>query len=125
MDRIVAILLVSWALVLAPALCVAGVLEHDCDGSCPETSHEATHHGGESACGHEGECQGDPCSNLVALGRSSDHAECVSVDTAAICDIPALWSAAVVLPIVAAELPLSSHHFSGRPFADRGLPLLI
>ena len=125
MDRIVAILLVSWSLVLAPALCLAGVLKHDCDGLCPETSHENAHRDAESSCGHEAECQTDPCSNLVTPGRGSASEECTPVGTAMPCEIPALSSVSVVLPILAGELPGSSYHLSGRPFVDRGLPLLI
>ena len=41
---------VLWAFLLAPALCAAGVLVHECD--CGESD----------ACGHEEECCDDPCS---------------------------------------------------------------
>ncbi len=41
---------VFWAFLLAPALCAAGVLVHECD--CGESD----------ACGHEEECCDDPCS---------------------------------------------------------------
>jgi hypothetical protein len=125
MNRVLAMLLVAWSLVLAPALCPAGVLKHDCDGFCPEASMETTHHGGESACGHEAECRGDPCFNLATPGRGFNLQDCIPAGTAVACDTPDLLSVTPVFPILAVGLPLSSRHLSGRPFADRGLPLLI
>ena len=125
MNRVVAIVLVSWSLVLAPMFCLAGVLKHDCDGLCPEASGETSQHDGGSSCGHEAECHADPCSNLVAPARNSAPVEYVPVGATATCDIPASWSVSVVFPILTAERSFSLHHLSGRPFADRGLPLLI
>ncbi len=42
-----------WTLILAPALCTAGVLAHLCP--CED----------EVACEHESECGADPCSELA------------------------------------------------------------
>lgn len=125
MNRVLAMLLVSWSLVLAPALCLAGVLKHDCEGMCPEPAREAAHHDGASSCGHEADCQGDPCSSLVTPGRDPNPQDCVLAAAAVNCDVPGLLSDSAVFPILAAQWAAGSHHLSGRPFADRGLPLLI
>ena len=42
-----------WAIVAAPALCAAGVLEHEC--RCDDGV----------ACDHESDCDVDPCTELI------------------------------------------------------------
>jgi hypothetical protein len=52
-SRQAVIAAVLWAILLGPAACLGGVLDHACP-SCPETS-----------CGHEDECVSDPCNTLL------------------------------------------------------------
>lgn len=47
-----AILVGLWAFLLAPILCGAGVLEHECDCSA-------------ASCSHEDDCAVDPCDRVV------------------------------------------------------------
>jgi hypothetical protein len=61
-----ALFLVAWALVVVPALCVAGVLAHGC--ACED----------EVACAHETDCDVDPCSELVA--RTDESADLLGAD---------------------------------------------
>jgi len=55
MLRLITHLLLAYALLLGPALCLGGLLEHDCD--C----------GGEGAaeCQHEDSCPDDPCAPVL------------------------------------------------------------
>lgn len=55
MHRVLAPLLFTWAVLLGPALCVAGVLEHSC-----ECGHEA-----DAQCEHEEACASDPCASVT------------------------------------------------------------
>ena len=57
--RTVATLLAILVLVLLPALCLGGFLEHvcACDGG---------------SCGHEGDCVSDPCADTIARGSELD-----------------------------------------------------
>jgi hypothetical protein len=58
--RTVAILLAIVVLVLLPALCLGGLLEHAC--GCDA-----------GACGHEGDCASDPCADTIARGGELDN----------------------------------------------------
>jgi hypothetical protein len=51
-------LVAVWALFLAPSACALDVLAHVCP--CPE----------ESACGHESECEADPCNIPVVMNSA-------------------------------------------------------
>jgi hypothetical protein len=48
------LIIVIWAVLVAPALCSTGVFEHGCDCA------------GIGGCGHEGGCPDDPCSLLTS-----------------------------------------------------------
>ena len=124
MYRILAILCVFWSLVLAPAFCLAGALEHECDGSCTEPFPDNHHHGDQSTCGHEAGCQGDPCAKVVTPSRGSAQEEDVLVGAATVVHMQAPNSQSATFAVTAAGLPASSHHLTDRPFSDRGLPLL-
>ena len=52
---------VCWALAIMPALCTGGILLHHC---------ECEHAGHQDECGHEVECEIDPCGDVIA--RPSD-----------------------------------------------------
>lgn len=76
-----------WTLILAPALCTAGVLAHLCP--CED----------EVACEHESECGADPCSELAM--RQPDG----SVDV----DLVVSHAAAPAAPVlIAPALPAPS-----------------
>lgn len=53
MGRCQSLLVVLWAVIAAPALCLGGVLLHECE--C----------GSAQACEHEGDCASDPCGELT------------------------------------------------------------
>jgi hypothetical protein len=52
MARFSAILLFAWSLLLGPALCMGGMLDHDCPCDV------------EAQCEHEDTCADDPCETL-------------------------------------------------------------
>ncbi len=64
-------LLLIAMLVLLPALCLGGLLEHECD--C----------GSELTCSHEVSCPDDPCSSLTRPGERTDVGCDESVPSAA------------------------------------------
>ena len=73
MARYGAILLVVWALVGLPTLCIAGALPHDCacgdsraSAEPSDCTHEQPHCSHNGACNHESDCGSDPCSKLTA-----------------------------------------------------------
>lgn len=79
-----AILIVVWALVGSPTLCVAGVLTHDCAGDqsrrAAEPSwcvHEEAGCGHEDTCNHESDCGNDPCTDAV-VRSNRQHDETVA-----------------------------------------------
>jgi hypothetical protein len=93
LRRHFAILITTWAFFGMPALCVAGVLEHPCapdDNHCEKTdTHDCSHEEPDSphdgGCGHESDCESDPCSTMVVgRERSSDDGPIVSLDAVAI-----------------------------------------
>lgn len=53
MPRIVLLIVALWAVALAPALCTAGVLAHEC--RCVE----------DAPCDHETDCEVDPCADQI------------------------------------------------------------
>ena len=64
MARLFTSLFLVWALLLVPALCVGGLIEHPCD--C----------GGESdiECQDEDSCTGDPCETIVRTNDQDSQA---------------------------------------------------
>ncbi len=68
MFRSVSLLMVLWSLVLAPVLCLGGVLEHDCEpggAECCETCGPGDDCASSNGCEHESACHSDPCSANV------------------------------------------------------------
>lgn len=67
-----------WSLIGSPVLCVAGALRHDC-GDCAEAASdspaccavEVADCGEDDGCGHESDCELDPCGNTVIRPESS------------------------------------------------------
>ena len=91
--RYFSILIAAWSFWGIPALCVAGVLAHPCapeDKRCqntdaPNCSHEETDSKHDGECGHESDCESDPCSKMVVgRERSSDDGPLVLLDAVAI-----------------------------------------
>ena len=53
------LLVVLWAVIAAPTLCLSGMLVHECE--C----------GSAQACAHEGDCASDPCGELTVRTHRS------------------------------------------------------
>ncbi|MCH7789758.1 MAG: hypothetical protein IH940_09995 [Acidobacteria bacterium] len=53
MGRCQSLLVALWAVIAAPALCLGGVLLHECECGSAQT------------CAHEGDCASDPCGALT------------------------------------------------------------
>jgi len=60
----------GWAFIGMPALCTGGILTHPCD--CRH-SQEADH-GEKGGCGHETECESDPCGVVVIRPQDGNDA---------------------------------------------------
>lgn len=71
MARLFAILVCAWSLLLGPALCMGGLLEHDCP--CEN----------EAQCEHEDNCTEDPCETLARPDRP-EFAECMDLQLQAV-----------------------------------------
>lgn len=65
MKRFTATLVLLWALVLGPALCAGGLMEHACD-----CGHES-----DVECEHEDSCPDDPCATAVRTEEQDALAE--------------------------------------------------
>jgi len=67
MARIGATLLLLWAFLVAPALCMGGLLEHPCDcGDGAPCEYEESSQ-------HEDSCAGDPCSVVAVPDEDGNH----------------------------------------------------
>ena len=116
MARLLSSLFVVFMLLAGPALCMGGLIEHECD--CGQG-------GVEMQCQHEDSCSADPCE---ALTMPSDR------EARTLLDIEAPW---VPLAVVTwdAELPSARWSRSARPalppdrwnlpYAQSDRPLLI
>lgn len=119
MHRIAAILLTGWVLVIAPALCLAGVLEHlcsqaDCHRDCESSPRLPDH-----------DCQDDPCDALVIQNRPAYRADELTPMAH-----PARQTStdhmAPTAPDEMEAVPGVWRLFTYPPaYADRGLPLLV
>jgi hypothetical protein len=106
MNRAGILIVLGWAVIAAPLLCVAGVLQHDCP--CAE----------ESSCEHELDCGSDPCSEMVL--RRDDSGACLgAVPLAAFLSALPDWAgpARATTPPVQTGIPRSlvGPHSSDRP----------
>ena len=72
MTRFFSSLLFAWALFVGPALCMGGLLEHDCP--CDQ----------EEQCEHEESCPDDPCETFASPGARVVNG-CVDLE---ILDVP-------------------------------------
>lgn len=97
----------------APALCLAGLLEHLCS-ECSDT-----------ACGHEENCSGDPCVQSQACPVSSSR-DAHSATQAAMGEL-ALTSRSLYEPFPAETLRLdrSRRHPAFHGFRQKSQPLLL
>ena len=59
-TRLITAIVLAWTLLLSPALCRGGVLEHPCD--CASVG---------DACEHEESCADDPCEQLAQRSEDS------------------------------------------------------
>jgi hypothetical protein len=109
MVRGATILIATWALMVMPALCTAGVILHACD--C----------GTESDCDHEAGCSSDPCENITV--RNSRPAPIATpVPTSFSACLPADLPALVQALRTDAPNPLPRQNL---PYPPSDLPLLI
>lgn len=60
MNKILLITVAFWVLLFGPGLCIAGVIDHICD-DCVE----------ETACGHEDDCDSDPCIEILQITNTT------------------------------------------------------
>ena len=103
-------------LLVAPALCIGGLIEHECD--CGQG-------GAEMQCQHEDSCSDDPCESLT---RPQDR------DSRSLLDIEAPW---IALAVVTWDVEFDSTRWSrsarpplppdrwNLPYAQSDRPLLI
>lgn len=102
MARVFACLLLAWALLLGPALCVGGLIEHTC--ACENES--------DAGCEHEESCPDDPCASVVRLEERDAQAE-LEV---------ACWQTPLAPDTLGAELGIAKCSWRLKPFLppDRG-----
>lgn len=62
LNRTTLILAASWAFLVGPTLCRAGLLTHACEQHA-------------SDCGHESDCEYDPCAKHTSVGVSTVRAD--------------------------------------------------
>ena len=113
MPRLLSSLLVAFALLVGPALCIGGLLEHDCD--CAQG-------GAEMQCQHEDSCPDDPCVSLTAPQerevRSLLDVECPWVPVALVSwgmELGSTWLSRSAVPPVPPERPNLPYPQSDRP----------
>lgn len=63
MSRFAFLFIATWVLLVAPTLCVGGVLYHVCACETDACDEEICSH--DEACSHEDDCSSDPCQDLV------------------------------------------------------------
>ncbi len=76
MSRWVVSLVVLWALVAVPPLCMAGVLTHACDCAEESCCPPGCASNDEAGCRHEGGCLDDPCTmRAIRTERHGDEVD--------------------------------------------------
>jgi hypothetical protein len=93
------LLIAIWSVIAAPALCVAGVLAHECH--CED----------EIACDHESACESDPCSEML-LRRDSSAGDVL------------ITAFADALPVTRLEWPENPSLPPSAPAASLAIPLV-
>ena len=116
MARLLSSLFVAFMLLAGPALCIGGLLPHECD---------CGHGGAEMQCEHEDSCSDDPCETLTV---TQDRDSRSLLDT----EVPR-----VPVAVVARDVELASSRWSqlarpplppdrwNLPYAQSDRPLLI
>lgn len=130
MGRILTISALLVSLLAIPAMCMGGVITHECEctsesvcaceGGC-ESEPGCEH---ESDCGHEGGCPDDPCS--IRVVRPERRCDCV-VTVAQPTISPPIVFVSVVQPSVLV-VGVGLYEWSGDkkpPFPPSDLPFLI
>ena len=116
MARFLSSLLVAFMLLAGPALCVGGLIEHECD--CGDG-------GVEMQCQHEDSCSDDPCES-IAVPLERDARSLIDIEEARVClqavnwyaePDPAKWSQSTRPPLPPDRANL--------PFSQSDRPLLI
>lgn len=112
MTRLLTSLFLVWALLMGPALCIGGLLEHAC-GCGDECSAE---------CQHEDSCPDDPCASVVRTEDQDAQADYDFEGPQVLVDLPTLdaelasvrwsWSSRPPLPPDRWNLPYAQ---SDRP----------
>ncbi|MGH2571762.1 MAG: hypothetical protein ACRDGR_11075, partial [bacterium] len=96
MPRSLMAAFIALQLLAAPVLCLAGVLEHLCS-DCAQTF----------SCGHEDDCEQDPCSEIAVRPASStrgDLAPAVAILPVPPCVAAFVWSAIAAPHPIPADL---------------------
>ncbi len=121
MLRIAAIFMITWGLIITPALCVAGVLHHPCD---PVSTSDHEH---DDPCPHESTCPQDPCGVVSVIVRATQYRDPGSMAEFLGAPAPAVAiSACRESDVDTSVLPSLRSPPSGRlPFPDSDIPLLI
>lgn len=111
MKRKLTNLIAVAVLFVTPALCLGGMLQHDCDCGVP------------NGCSHEAECAADPCGDGAAVRENGHGGSGLGVSSAL---LAVEWPAEAT-PL-AERLPSGTSKPPARPnlpFASSDVPLLI
>ncbi len=110
--RQIAVLIVAWTLTGVPALCLAGVLAHEC--ACGEEEAQV-------GCAHEFSCESDPCSEFV-MRQDESGWDLLDGAPLAAPSIRVSDPASAVACDCPQPYPPRQRH--GRPYPPSDLPLL-
>lgn len=85
MNRWVVSLVVLWALVVVPPLCMGGAITHACDCAEDSCCPPGCASNDEAGCRHEGGCLDDPCSmRAIRTDHHGDELDATSLLTSTI-----------------------------------------
>lgn len=105
--------LTFWSLIVLPALCMGGMLVHDCECTI------------QSECGHEADCADDPCSDLSVTSReNNDLIDMLPSTSLTLIDLDTPYRLRADKVHFLAYC-ICSLHGQQLPFAPSDLPLLI
>lgn len=121
MPRFAVLFIATWVLLVAPTLCVGGVLYHVCACETDACAEETCSH--EVACSHEEDCSSDPCQDLVRLLAARGDTES-GVAAPPLVPTPSFLAEVPVL-LKGTSLPASLlDRAAHRPLSERFQPLL-
>lgn len=113
----------AWLLAV-PALCMGGVITHDCECAAETACDCADDCNHELGCGHEGGCSDDPCSiPVLRTYRQGDDAVAAPQLATGVSTSPNQGERLLVRAL-GADVSDSSRR-SNRPYPPGDLPLLI